>query len=187
MRLQRVSIFWKCKLKPFYHTPTPRFISQDNTQPKISAASDLNHLEVCPTWPADEEPELRANVLRDMRIIPNFITEQEETTLLAELEPVLKRMRYEFDHWDNFCGGVIAGLCLLSSAVMRLEHPEKKHLAVDALLERRCLYIMRGVARYNMSHSVCGTSDSVWRGATVPRRRRVAVILRQRPLTQHTQ
>lgn len=36
-----------------------------------------------------------------MRVLPNFITEEEEASLLGEVEPQLKRMRYEFDHWDN--------------------------------------------------------------------------------------
>lgn len=36
-----------------------------------------------------------------MRIFPDFVTESEEAAMLAEVEPQLKRMRYEFDHWDN--------------------------------------------------------------------------------------
>lgn len=46
----------------------------------------------------------------------------------------------------QFCGDTIAGLCLLSSAVMRLAHAEREHLALDALLQRRCLYVMTYVA-----------------------------------------
>lgn len=30
-----------------------------------------------------------------------FITEEEEAALLRELEPGLKKKRYEFDHWDD--------------------------------------------------------------------------------------
>lgn len=30
-----------------------------------------------------------------------FITEEEEGAFLAELEPGLKKKRYEFDHWDD--------------------------------------------------------------------------------------
>lgn len=32
---------------------------------------------------------------------PSFITEEEEAALLRELEPGLKKKRYEFDHWDD--------------------------------------------------------------------------------------
>lgn len=47
------------------------------------------------------EPELRKSVLQDMQVIPEFVTKEEEAAMLAELDPQLKRMRYEFDHWDN--------------------------------------------------------------------------------------
>lgn len=64
-------------------------------------AGDPNLLEVAGTWPAEVQCEMRAAVQRDMQVLPDFVTEQEEASLLAELEPVLKKMRYEFDHWDN--------------------------------------------------------------------------------------
>uniref|UniRef100_T1J1L3 Fe2OG dioxygenase domain-containing protein n=1 Tax=Strigamia maritima TaxID=126957 RepID=T1J1L3_STRMM len=40
-----------------------------------------------------------------MLIFQDFISKEEENTLLMELEPYLKRMRYEFDHWDNAIHG----------------------------------------------------------------------------------
>ena len=43
----------------------------------------------------------------------------------------------------QFCGDVIAGLCLVSSAVMQLVHSQHKHMVVNALLQRRALYIMK--------------------------------------------
>lgn len=64
-------------------------------------AGDPSFVEIAPSWPADEDPELRLAVLRDMQVLPDFVSEAEEASLLAELEPYLKRMRYEFDHWDN--------------------------------------------------------------------------------------
>ncbi|XP_046426103.1 alpha-ketoglutarate-dependent dioxygenase alkB homolog 7, mitochondrial isoform X1 [Neodiprion fabricii] len=36
-----------------------------------------------------------------MRIFPDFITPQEEESLFQEIEPYLKRLRYESSHWDN--------------------------------------------------------------------------------------
>lgn len=41
-----------------------------------------------------------------MQVYPEFITEREEIALLNELEPQLRRMRYEFDHWDNVSGNI---------------------------------------------------------------------------------
>lgn len=63
--------------------------------------ADPKLVEVHTSWPADEQPELRKATLQGMQVLPDFVSEAEEAALLAELEPVLKRMRYEFDHWDN--------------------------------------------------------------------------------------
>ncbi|XP_047999025.1 alpha-ketoglutarate-dependent dioxygenase alkB homolog 7, mitochondrial [Leguminivora glycinivorella] len=215
------------------------------SQPKPVASTlpvaDPKLIEVHSTWPPDEQPELRAATVQGMQVLPDFVSEAEEGMLLAELEPMLKRIRYEYDHWDNaiigfreterrawspsneavisrirsvfprsgadsellpaahvldlaaagyikphidavrFCGGMIAGLCLLSDAVMRLQHETHKHLGLDALLQRRALYIMSGVSRYSYTHAVLGGEESAWRGERLQRRRRVALILRSQP------
>lgn len=52
-------------------------------------------------WPADEKTAF----YKDLSIIENFISEDEEQKLLEEIEPHLKRMRYEFDHWDDAIHG----------------------------------------------------------------------------------
>ncbi|CAH2052513.1 unnamed protein product, partial [Iphiclides podalirius] len=240
------SILRHFKVKSVYLYPIPRRLKSDVIQFKIDdiktcPASDPNFIEVLPSWPA-EESELRLKAVGTMRVFPNFVTEEEESALLAEVEPQLKKLRYEYDHWDNaiegyreterdrwsdqnaailrrihetafrpetqllprahildlsaagyikphvdavrFCGDTIAGLCLLSSAVMRLVHEAKPDLQLDALLERRCLYVMSGVARYEFSHAVLGGDDSIWRGKRLPRKRRVAIICRERPKEQ---
>nr|DBA29954.1 TPA: hypothetical protein GDO54_006000 [Pyxicephalus adspersus] len=136
-----------------------------------------------------------------LHLQPDFITGEEEAALCGELEPLLRKRRYESGHWDDaihgfreierlhwspgcsavlqrvrekafppgeaqlslvhvldlqkdgyikphvdsvkFCGSTIAGICLLSSSVMRLvcvNNPEER---VDLLLPRRSLYIIR--------------------------------------------
>ncbi|XP_075158333.1 alpha-ketoglutarate-dependent dioxygenase alkB homolog 7, mitochondrial isoform X2 [Haematobia irritans] len=40
-----------------------------------------------------------------MRVLSDFITKEEETKLLEEIEPYMKRLRYEFDHWDDAIHG----------------------------------------------------------------------------------
>ncbi|XP_013142735.1 PREDICTED: alpha-ketoglutarate-dependent dioxygenase alkB homolog 7, mitochondrial [Papilio polytes] len=216
-------------------------IKSDDLKTK-GASPDPDYIEVLPSWP-EGEISMRIKATSSMRIYPNFVTEEEESSLLSELEPQLKRLRYEYDHWDNaiegyreterdswneqnaailkrvretafsphaellprahvldlaaagyikphidavrFCGNTIAGLCLLSSAVMRLVHEARPELQLDALLERRCLYIMRDVSRYEFTHAVLGGEQSVWRGARLPRRRRIALICRERPRPEH--
>jgi alkylated DNA repair protein alkB family protein 7 len=141
-----------------------------------------------------------------MIIKENFLSVDEEQSLLEEVEPYMKKLRYEFDHWDDaihgyreterlewneankkilnrvkdcafdhfedtkntnllahvhildlhengyikphvdavrFCGNTIAGLSLLSDAVMKLTHEKEKHKCASVLLKRRSLYIMR--------------------------------------------
>ncbi|XP_053617450.1 alpha-ketoglutarate-dependent dioxygenase alkB homolog 7, mitochondrial [Plodia interpunctella] len=249
MRLLGISFLKSCKFKSNWYNSSRKIVTEvvppQETVDRIPAA-DPSLVEILPSWPETEEPELRAAVLRDMQVLPNFVSEEEESSMVQELEPRLKRMRYEFDHWDNaiqgyreteysnwnptnarvmsrvlatafqtpaagealphahvldlasagfikphidavrFCGEVIAGICLLSSAVMRLQHEKLPHLQVDALLERRAMYIMRGSARYVFTHAVLGGERSAWRGARLPRRRRLAVITRSCPLSEDT-
>lgn len=48
-------------------------------------------------WPED----VKEKFIQDMGVVENFITSQEEQEILAEIEPYLKRMKYERDHWDE--------------------------------------------------------------------------------------
>ncbi|XP_028679324.2 alpha-ketoglutarate-dependent dioxygenase alkB homolog 7, mitochondrial [Erpetoichthys calabaricus] len=166
----------------------------------------------------------------------DFISEEEERTLLEELEPVLKRKHYEYDHWDDaihgyretersqwneknsrvlqrvrdvafplgakqlhlvhvldlhrkgyikahvdsvkFCGSTIAGICLLSSSVMRLISEKNPTDVVDLLLPRRCLYILRDEARYNYTHEILKDEESYFNDVKINRDRRISVICR---------
>lgn len=38
---------------------------------------------------------------RDMIIHEDFLSAEEEKSLLDEVEPYMKRLRYEHDHWDD--------------------------------------------------------------------------------------
>ena len=40
-------------------------------------------------------------MMRDMRVIEDFLNEEEERSLHEEVEPRMRRLRYEFDHWDD--------------------------------------------------------------------------------------
>ena len=43
-----------------------------------------------------------ADILKgNIAVYQNFITEEEEKALFDEVEPHLKRLRYEKDHWDD--------------------------------------------------------------------------------------
>lgn len=64
----------------------------------ISSSQTLHFQE---TWPSAEKEQLE----RDMIIVEDFISEAEEQSLIAEAEKSLKRMRYEYDHWDDAIHG----------------------------------------------------------------------------------
>lgn len=52
-------------------------------------------------WPKLVQQKL----IQDMTVIEDFITPQDEAGLMEEIEPYLKRMRYERDHWDDAIQG----------------------------------------------------------------------------------
>ncbi|KAM9746098.1 alpha-ketoglutarate-dependent dioxygenase alkB homolog 7, mitochondrial [Menidia menidia] len=50
-------------------------------------------------------PQLVETLGSQVEVRTGFITEEEEAALLRELEPGLKKKRYEFDHWDDAIHG----------------------------------------------------------------------------------
>ncbi|KAK6737900.1 hypothetical protein RB195_020164 [Necator americanus] len=215
--------------------------------------SALVHFHNPTLWPN----ELRAAVATSCRVTPSFITEAEENELLREVEPHMKRLRYEKNHWDDaihlyrereqrkwspaneiviqrirnvrfealqmcaendasfpldaqhltyvhildlhkdgvikphidsirYCGDVITGVCLLSDAVMRLRHKDRKNeLIVDLMLPRRCLYRMGEEGRYEFTHEVLSNEESMFNGQRVEKTRRISIICRDLPHPEH--
>ncbi|XP_076254563.1 uncharacterized protein LOC143192781 isoform X2 [Rhynchophorus ferrugineus] len=45
------------------------------------------------------------NILNTMTIQNDFLNEDEEKSLMDELDPYMKKLRYEFDHWDDAIHG----------------------------------------------------------------------------------
>lgn len=41
------------------------------------------------------------SLFKDMLVIENFLSEEEEKTIVDEVEPHMTRLHYEYDHWDN--------------------------------------------------------------------------------------
>ncbi|XP_057299029.1 alpha-ketoglutarate-dependent dioxygenase alkB homolog 7, mitochondrial-like isoform X2 [Hydractinia symbiolongicarpus] len=83
-------------------------------------------------------------------------------------------------HTDSvkFCGTTIAGLSLLSSAVMRYTSTKYEDLTVDVLLPEFSVYVMKNTFRYDFKHELLGEDDSKWNNQVVPRNRRVSVLMR---------
>ena len=80
-----------CKVQlPFCYST-----SSEKTDSKVL---DIQH-DVSSIYCADKPT--KDIILQDMLIYNDFITEEEEESLFNEVEPYLKRMRYEYNHWDN--------------------------------------------------------------------------------------
>uniref|UniRef100_A0A8D0T5N4 AlkB homolog 7 n=3 Tax=Sus scrofa TaxID=9823 RepID=A0A8D0T5N4_PIG len=132
-------------------------------------------------WVRGSGPALLSR-LRDAAVVrPGFLSAAEEETLSRELEPELRRRRYEYDHWDAFCGSTIAGLSLLSPSVMRLVHTQEPGEWLELLLEPGSLYILRDSARYDFSHEILRDEESFFGERRIPRGRRISVICRSLP------
>ena len=77
--------------------------------------SILNDRLVSSYEPAQEiwNESILQNLETSFRVIPNFITENEEKLMIKEVEPHLKRLIYEKDHWDE--------------AIVKFRETERKH------------------------------------------------------------
>ncbi|TRY66778.1 hypothetical protein DNTS_028810 [Danionella cerebrum] len=74
-----------------------RFVSECSISDK---ASDSSH-----EWLCGSSRAILSAVHGQVEVRPNFISEEEESALLNEVEPGLKKRRYEFDHWDDAIHG----------------------------------------------------------------------------------
>ncbi|KAL3110814.1 hypothetical protein niasHT_014751 [Heterodera trifolii] len=78
--------------------PTIKCDEQENSSaPSCSSSSAHVHVQNRGQWPA----EVLAKFLADCSVLGNFVSEEEETQLLDEVWPHMKRMRWEDEHWDG--------------------------------------------------------------------------------------
>ena len=69
-------------------------VSENTDSQVIDIQHDVNCIS------CDDKPT-KDILLQDMLIYNDFITEEEEESLFNEVEPYMKRLRYEYNHWDN--------------------------------------------------------------------------------------
>lgn len=68
-----------------------------HTSSKHIASSNSGMKESNESVPKDWKIEL----YNTMKVLPDFISEEEEDILIQEVDPYMKRLRYEYSHWDN--------------------------------------------------------------------------------------
>ena len=59
--------------------------------------SQLIHIHNKSKWPS----KILEDVIENCTVVPEFITQSEEAALLKEIEPHMKRLKYEKAHWDD--------------------------------------------------------------------------------------
>lgn len=79
--------------RAFYHVKLRKGSSNGSEQ----INSNLNKGEISNGATKDWKVEL----FNTMKVFPNFISEKEEDILVQEVDPYMKRLRYEYSHWDN--------------------------------------------------------------------------------------
>jgi len=97
-------------------------------------ASSLRTYKLCSTFSklatpcisqvADTSDPTLLQLLNDDLVVKNsFITDTEESSILAEINPYMSRLRYEYDHWDDVSKSMymaVADTCLLESRLLLL-------------------------------------------------------------------
>ena len=61
----------------------------------------------------EELEKVQDLVSGNLEIRENFVSEEEEGLLLKEVEPYLKRQKYQYDHWDDVSVITVSGLSSL--------------------------------------------------------------------------
>lgn len=87
----------------FIRTYDRKYSNQVTNQNSITPRSSeiFNGIIFHNDWPND----VKRNFLHDMTVTENFIAPEEEVNLVAEAEKCMKRMRYQYDHWDDAIHG----------------------------------------------------------------------------------
>ncbi len=63
--------------------------------------SSMSEAESRLQWCESSDKETEDLIAKDFKLIKNFVNEKAEQSLLKEAEKYVKRLRYEYDHWDN--------------------------------------------------------------------------------------
>lgn len=79
---------------------------------------------------------------------------------------------------SRFCGSTVAVLSLLSPCVARFKLDKDKGQVVDALVDRRSLYVMKDFSRYDFTHEILSNDESFFKENFVKKDRRISVICR---------
>lgn len=52
-----------------------------------------------------QDDNIKTQLATDLTVVENFVTEEEEKSLLDEVEPYMNKLKYEVSHWDGAIEG----------------------------------------------------------------------------------
>lgn len=96
------SVRWLSSVSGFQETvqTTPKVITEhEKNQTTPTDRKQTQRFSYLSATDEDTEHILSEN----MTVLPDFLSEAEEQSLLNEIEPYMQRLHYEYDHWDDVC------------------------------------------------------------------------------------
>ncbi|CAK9298254.1 unnamed protein product [Gordionus sp. m RMFG-2023] len=108
--------------------------------------------------------DIKEKLINSLFIHEDFISTLEEKSLFQEIDPFLKNLIYENDHWDD--------------TALRLSHINEDAI-IDVLIPPKSLYIIKDFARYNFNHEILATGN-LFKGSTINKERRISIICRNK-------
>ena len=139
--------------------------------------------------PNIQASDVQTNIAKAFWKIRNHLQQNHATSPSTKWLPChaidLKQDGQLSAHVDSvrFSGHIVAGLSLLSPAIMRLkEEDQESDQFVDLYLPPRSLYVLTGVGRYEYSHELLPDGSTFCSPPgdpiTVPREQRLSIIFR---------
>ncbi|GAB1610727.1 alpha-ketoglutarate-dependent dioxygenase alkB homolog 7, mitochondrial-like [Argonauta hians] len=88
-----------------FYTKDPRHTRALSTNKNNSNNNDNVNNKWWGQFLSASDPDTEHLIRGEVEVRPDFVSVEEEKSLLGELEPYLKRLRYEYDHWDDAIHG----------------------------------------------------------------------------------
>lgn len=83
------------------------------------ASNMIPSVEESPKWLDASDRNAFSDLIDSFIVYNDFITEDEERSLMNELNPYMRRLRYERDHWDDVSAhGFVAFIRLLYGYIL---------------------------------------------------------------------
>ena len=94
----RLSFLWKILNRGSKFSKNVSILKNGNVR---SISNIIQSEKENPSWIDASDSNTLSDLIDSFIVYNDFITEDEEKSLMNELEPYMRRLRYERDHWDD--------------------------------------------------------------------------------------